>query len=64
MNDEIKRLAIGILAVQQLIDNSQGVYGLHLNGEPAPWSDLQTGGRYEGWLVEFDDAMKIAEKYS
>jgi hypothetical protein len=36
--------------VEALMDGSAGVYGLHLNGDPCPWSDLTDGGRYEEWL--------------
>lgn len=38
----------------ELIDNSRGVYGLHLNGDPAPWEELTAGGRFEAWLSSFD----------
>ena len=50
-------------SVRELIDNSRGVEGLHLNGDVAPWHDLRSGGRYEGWLVEFDEALDILQKY-
>lgn len=55
---EIERLRAGLRAVSDLIDESHGVAGLHLNGAVAPWGDLRTGGRYEEWLVSFDDALK------
>lgn len=38
---------------QKLIDlmrSSGGVYGLHFNGDPAPWSELCQGGHFEEWL--------------
>jgi len=54
---EIERLRAGLRAVSDLIDESHGVAGLHRNGAVAPWGDLRTGGRYEEWLVSFDDAM-------
>lgn len=38
--------------VDDLMDNSHGVTGLHLNGDVAPWSDLGEGGRFEPWLGE------------
>lgn len=49
---EAALLAADALArsIEGLIDESQGVYGLHLNGDVAPWSDLTEGGRYEEWL--------------
>ena len=51
-------------AVTELIDNSYGVDGLHMNGDVAPWDDLRSGGRYEGWLIEFDDALETLRKYA
>ncbi len=33
--------------VEGLIGESGGVYGLHLNGDRAPWSELEPGGEYE-----------------
>jgi hypothetical protein len=50
----------GLVAVADLIDQSEGVYGLHLNGDGAPWADLRTGGGFEEWLVAFDDALNAA----
>ncbi len=47
----------GLEAVESLINESHGVSGLHLNGDLAPWSELRTGGRFEEWLVAFDDAL-------
>lgn len=38
-------------ALQDLISDSGGVYGLHLNGDMAPWDSLLAGGKYEEWLV-------------
>jgi hypothetical protein len=50
----------GLEAVASLMDESSGVGGLHLNGDFAPWSELRTGGRFEEWLVAFDDALNAA----
>lgn len=33
--------------VVDLISESSGVYGLHLNGDPSPWEELEMGGRFE-----------------
>ena len=33
--------------VQDLIGESHGVYGLHLNGDESPWGELEQGGRFE-----------------
>lgn len=57
-----KKLEKGLLAVASLIHDSHGVAGLHLNGDIAPWSELQTGGRFEEWLYEFDDALEILKE--
>lgn len=56
-----KKLVKGLLAVASLIHNSKGVAGLHLNGDVATWDELRTGGRFEEWLYEFDDALEIAK---
>ena len=51
------RAEAGIHAVRDLIADSEGVAGLHLNGDMAPWDELRTGGRFEEWLKPFDDAI-------
>jgi len=43
-------------AVHDLIDHSEGVAGLHLNGELAPWHSLTEGGQFEAWLLALSDA--------
>lgn len=53
----IARLRKGISAVDALISESEGVAGLHLNGNIAPWDELRSGGRYEEWLCDFDEAL-------
>jgi len=60
LEERKRKLAAGIKAVAALIDNSAGVDGLHLNGDLATWGELRTGGRFEEWLREFDEALKIA----
>jgi glutaredoxin 2 len=52
-----ERMQKGLDAVNALMNESGGVYGLHLNGDGASWDSLRTGGRFEEWLVEFDDAL-------
>jgi hypothetical protein len=47
----------GLDAVASLIAESHGVGGLHLNGDYATWDELRTGGRFEGWLADFDAAL-------
>ena len=34
----------------ELISQSHGVAGLHLNGDLASWGELTDGGRFEEWL--------------
>ncbi len=57
----IKKMAAGLRAVQELIDQSDGVIGLHLNGDPALWEDLGPGGLLKSWLKDFDVAYEVAE---
>jgi flagellar biosynthesis/type III secretory pathway protein FliH len=49
----IKELTEALEAVQELIDNSRGVFGLHLNGDLSPWDELLEGGRFQEWLLPF-----------
>ena len=42
-------------ALTSLIQESTGVVGLHLNGDVAPWDELLAGGRYEEWLLAYND---------
>lgn len=53
----IARLEKVITDVAELIDDSQGVFGLHLNGDPADWESLMRGGMYEDWLGDLDDVL-------
>jgi len=48
--------------VEHLMTESKGVYGLHLNGDPAPWSEIDDGGRFEGWLTEFNKARAMLDR--
>ena len=58
VSDEMALLEKGLNAVLHLIENSQGVVGLHLNGEVAPWDELRTDGQFEAWLYDFDKAIE------
>ncbi len=44
-------------AIDDLVRNSEGVAGLHQNGDVAPWNDLLAGGRFEEWLSVFDEVQ-------
>lgn len=59
-SSQLERQRAALIAVSELIDNSEGVYGLHLNGDPSPWDELRTGGRFEGWLLPFDAASAMS----
>lgn len=53
-----------VSAVNLLISESDGVAGLHLNGEIAEWNQLTAGGRFEEWLLPLEDAtaaIQLAE---
>lgn len=47
----IEALTKAVDSFTALINESGGVYGLHLNGDPAPWAELMIGGRFEEWLL-------------
>ena len=64
LSEVIAKLVLGINAAANLMDNSSGVDGLHLNGDIAPWCELRAGGRFEEWLVDFDEALKWARVLS
>ena len=41
-------------AMDDLFGDSEGVYGLHLNDDPAPWNSLTEGGHFEEWLLPLE----------
>lgn len=50
---ENQELKCGLEAVVELIENSDGVYGLHSNWDLLPWGELKEGGCFEEWLTDF-----------
>lgn len=53
--DPIHTLSLKLIAdLRGLITDSEGVYGLHRNGDPAPWDEILRGGAYEDRLKSFD----------
>ena len=47
-NAKLREALAGVLAdIEGLMDESEGVYGLHLNGDSSPWEELQEGGQFE-----------------
>ena len=59
LREENEKLRAGIKAVRELIDESFGVAGLHLNGEIAPWDSLEQGGTFEEWMLAFSEAEAV-----
>ena len=57
LGGELARLKEAVESVNDLINNSYGIAGLHLNGDVAPWNELLRGGRFESWLLKFDIAL-------
>lgn len=45
----VKRARVAISDFDDLVGSSEGVYGLHLNGDPAPWESILAGGAYDYW---------------
>lgn len=56
LQEENAVLKKGIAAVRSLMNESDGASGLHLNGDMADWESLCEGGRFEGWLIDFNKA--------
>lgn len=48
-----------VQSLDGLISESGGVYGLHKNGDPAPWSELTEGGQFDRWLTALDQARSF-----
>jgi len=62
-NTQLKEaLAHLVFDLRELMDSSEGVEGLHLNGDVARWNSLTEGGRFEGWLMSLDEAERILEE--
>lgn len=58
------KLRQGLDAVERLIINSSGVTSVPVfdglrSEDEVPWHDLRTGGKYESWLYQFDDALAL-----
>lgn len=59
LREDNKKLRAGIKAVRELMSESTGVAGLHMNGEIAEWDCLEMGGKFEGWLIAFTEAESV-----
>lgn len=42
-------------ALANVMSESEGVAGLHLNGDVAEWDSLTRGGKFEDWLKAYDE---------
>ena len=56
--NKITTLSAGIKSVRGLMNESQGVAGLHLNGTIATWEDLGEKGRSWEWIFAFHEAER------
>jgi hypothetical protein len=45
--EAIKIAREALVEIDNLIEETEGVYGLHLNGDNSPWDELEKGGRFE-----------------
>ena len=44
--------------IDDLVAHSDGVFGLHQNGDNSPWDELLEGGRFEGWLGSVEELRR------
>lgn len=56
LEKKIDLLRSAVSSVRSLMDHSDGVAGLHLNGDIATWDSLG-----EGWLLEFSEYIEAVE---
>jgi hypothetical protein len=61
LREKVERQHKGLKAVEDLINESDGVYGYHLNGDLSPWGDFLEGGCNEAYLMEFEEALEGGE---
>lgn len=62
--DTLTHLRKTVEAVLGLIEESEGVAGLHLNGDLAGWASLLRGGAFEEWLLPLCDAADFLKEVS
>lgn len=51
-----------VKGMDDLIVSSEGVTGLHRNGDVAPWDSLTAGGEFEDWLGVLDEARNLLKE--
>ena len=56
-NLNVEILAKGLRAIEYLIQESHGIYGLHLNGDLSPWEDFSSEGYSKEWLADYRKAI-------
>ena len=49
--------------IDDLVENSRGVDGLHMNGNVAEWGSLLPGGCFSAWLATIEDADAALVEY-
>lgn len=55
-------LSGAVQCFDNLMSDSGGVYGLHLNSDPTPWNEPTSDNHFEDWTTEIDDArLALAE---
>lgn len=59
--EQLETLKKGIKAVSDLMEESEGVTGLHLNGNVAYWSELCRYGEFSQWLSDFNAAEELID---
>lgn len=59
LREQNRILKEGIGSVRDLMEASNAVSGLHLNGDLANWESLEAGGHFESWLLAFNEAEEL-----
>jgi predicted flavoprotein YhiN len=47
-----------VVDLDELMANSDGVAGLHMNGEVADWDSLCEGGSFDAWLSSLEQLRR------
>lgn len=57
---DVRALVVGLLAIETLIANSEGVYRLGGRSGVTAWTELRRGGRLSEWIGLFDEGLVVA----
>lgn len=60
--DLLEKLQRLVEDLDSLIASSDGVAGLHRNGDVAEWCELTSGGQFEKWLSSLDEARDLVDR--